>query len=81
MSPAPPPLGTGVHNMLCTSEAFLLIFTLALLATARPVKNAGHGIHIPLSAPPSLTKTDGTFDLEEGIKHGIAIQKYITVAC
>jgi hypothetical protein len=67
--------------MFCALKASLLIFNLALLAAASPVKNAERGIHIPLSAPPSLTKPDGTFDWEQGILHDIVIQKYVTAAC
>jgi hypothetical protein len=66
--------------MFCALKASLFISTLALLASASPIKDAGCGIHIPLSAPPSLTKPDGTFDLEQGLLHYAAIQKYITPA-
>jgi cathepsin D len=61
-------------------KAFLFTLTLTLFATASPVKKAGRGIHIPLSEPPTLTKPDGTFDLEKAILHGIVIQKYVTAA-
>jgi hypothetical protein len=67
--------------MFCALNVSLLIFTVALLAMASPIENAGHGIRILLTPPPSLTKPDGTFDLEEGIKHRTEIYRYVTAAC
>jgi cathepsin D len=64
--------------MFCKTPLFTI--TLALLATASPVKKAG-GIHVALSPPPTLTKLDGTFDLETAILHDVATQKYIAAAC
>ena len=50
----------------------LLTFTLASPAAASPVKKAASGVHIPLPKCDTLTKPDGTFDLEKAILQGVA---------
>jgi len=51
--------------MFC--KASLLVVALALLATANPIEKAATGVRIPLAKRSTLTKSDGTFDLEKAI--------------
>ena len=58
-----------------------LTFTLAPRAMAGPVKRATSGVRIPLPKRDSLTKPDGTFDMEKAILQGIATKKYVLGSC
>lgn len=61
--------------MFC--KAYLFVVTLAVLITASPVKKAAAGVSIPLHKRGTLSKSDGTFDLNKAVAHTVATKKYV----
>ena len=54
----------------------MLISVLVQLTTATVIKKHVPGVPIPLHKRSSLTKPDGTFNLEKAILQTIAVKKY-----
>jgi cathepsin D len=58
--------------MFCKASLITAV-TLSLLVAATPV-DVPQGVRIPLSKRSTLTKVDGTFDLEKAVKHSVVIK-------
>ena len=58
------------------SKASLITLALALMASAGPLTQ-DTGIRIPLSKRHSLTKADGTFDVDKATLEHVRVHKYV----